>query len=256
MTRTLFSQGRFAAIVALSTLSFTACTRDNGPLGSTDAESDYKHSHLTADDIYANFAELQAAEPNSYSIVTRDVENGNLVDSRTIIFTPHGGGIEPGTTEIADAISNASSGPDYDYYSFTGVKSSNNGTLHITSTNFDEPTCESMVDVTNRTIAVHGCSGSTSIVYVGGRDSVLKAEVAAELTTAGFTVSLNPPGDLGGMNVNNICNRNNTGEGVQLEISKALRQEMMTSLNTTAGRASSKTTAFYNFVNAVRAALQ
>ncbi len=255
MARTFFLPGRIAAVLALSALSFTACSNENGPVGSGSPESEHKHSHLAADDLYANFAELQAAEPNSYSIVTRDVENGNAVESNTIIFTPHGGGIEPGSTEIADAISNAATGPDYDYYSFSGVKSSGNGTLHITSTNFDEPTCEAMVALTNRTIAIHGCSSTSSIVYVGGRNNTLRTAIASELTSAGFTVSLTPPADLAGTNVNNICNRNSTGEGVQLEISKGMRQEMMTSLNSTAGRATSKTASFYSFVNAVRTAL-
>jgi phage replication-related protein YjqB (UPF0714/DUF867 family) len=43
--------------------------------------------------------------------------------------------------------------------------------------------------------------------------------------------------------------------GVQLEISKGMRLQMMTSLNSASGRATTKTTTFYSFVNAVRSAL-
>lgn len=255
MQRTLFSQGRLAAMIALSALSFTACTNDSSPVSSpTSSLSGGKYAQIEAD-TYANFAELDAAEPNSYTIATRNINTSDTVASRTIIFTPHGGGIEPGATEIADAISNASTGPDYDFYSFTGVKSSNNSTLHITSTNFDEPTCETMVEATNRTISIHGCSGATAIVYVSGLDTNLRNAIANELTDAGFTVSTTPPSHLAGTSANNISNRNSVGRGVQMELSKALREQMMTSLSTASGRASSKTTTFYNFVNAVREAL-
>lgn len=219
-------------------------------------DHEHKHSSIAADDLYANFAELAAAEPNSYQISLRDIENGNTTDSKTLIFTPHGGGIEPGSTEIADAIADASTGADYDFYSFSGVKSSNNGALHITSTNFDEPTCEDIVGESTRTIAIHGCGETSSIVYVGGRDTTLRAAVATALSNAGFTVSTNPPSNLAGTSTSNICNRNAIGAGVQLEISKGLRLQMMTSLSSTSGRASSKTTTFYTFVNAIRGVLQ
>lgn len=258
---------RIASVLLLTSL--VACTPNGDKPGVLDTDN-IAHSDVdnfcdhgrngsaaiaSDDDLYANFAALQAAEPNGYSIVTRDIDNGNAVQSQTLIFTPHGGGIEPGSTEIADAIADAASGADYDYYSFTGIKSSNNGTLHITSTNFDEPTCESMVAASNRTIGIHGCSGNTAIVYVGGRDSVLRTTVATALSNAGFTVSTNPPSDLAGMSTSNICNRNSIGMGVQLEISKGMRLQMMTSLNSASGRATTKTTTFYSFVNAVRSAL-
>lgn len=250
---------RFAALALF--VSLAACTPEDNRPGVLDTDATHSdidnccdHGHggmaIASDDLYANFAALHAAEPNSYAIAVRNVT------SQTLVFTPHGGGIEPGSTEIADAIADAPTGDDYDYYSFTGVKSSNNGTLHITSTNFDEPTCETIVAASNRTVSVHGCSGNSSIVYVGGRDSVLRTAIATALTNAGFTASTNPPSNLAGTSVDNICNRNSTGMGVQLEISKGMRLEMMTSLNSASGRASSKTTAFYNFVNAVRSALQ
>jgi phage replication-related protein YjqB (UPF0714/DUF867 family) len=51
------------------------------------------------------------------------------------VIAPHGGGIEPGTSELATAIA----GDDFSLYLFEGLKSAGNGELHITSTNFDEP---------------------------------------------------------------------------------------------------------------------
>lgn len=247
-----------ASILCASTVVTlcVSCTQDQTVGIETANEHEHKHSSIASDDLYANFAELQATEPNGYQISVRDIENSNATESKTLIFTPHGGGIEPGSTEIADAIADAPTGADYDFYSFTGVKSSNNGTLHITSTNFDEPTCEDIVEVSTRTIAIHGCGEMSSIVYIGGRDTTLKAAVATALTNAGFTVSTNPPGYLAGTSTNNICNKNSIGRGVQLEISKGLRLQMMTSPYSVSGRTSSKTTVFYTFVNAIRGVLQ
>lgn len=244
---------------ALSLAAFAGCTPVSDIIYTAD-ESSVEIGckgcgSTTSNDVYANFAELDAAEPNSYQISVRDIENGNTTESTTLIFAPHGGGIESGSTEIADAIADASTGADYDFYSFTGIKPSNNATLHITSSNFDEPICEDIVEVSTRTIAIHGCATVNSIVYVGGRDATLKAAIALALSNAGFTVSTNPPSYLAGTSVHNICNRNSTGEGVQLEISKGLRLEMMTSLYSASGRASSKTMVFYDFVDAVRSAL-
>ena len=50
-------------------------------------------------------------------------------------MAPHGGGIEPGTTEIAEAVA----GHEHTFYSFSGVKARGNSVLHITSSRFDEP---------------------------------------------------------------------------------------------------------------------
>lgn len=47
----------------------------------------------------------------------------------TATIGPHGGGIEPGTSELCLAIA----GPDYDYWMFGGIMSSGNGLPHITS---------------------------------------------------------------------------------------------------------------------------
>jgi phage replication-related protein YjqB (UPF0714/DUF867 family) len=53
------------------------------------------------------------------------------------IIAPHGGKIEPGTSEIAAAIA----GDDYSLYRFQGLRDRPREELHITSAKFDEPTC-------------------------------------------------------------------------------------------------------------------
>lgn len=83
-------------------------------------------------DKYNNFAELSAGElPGSYRI---DFRNSH---SEVIIAAAHGGSIEPGTSEITLALA----GNSRSYYLFEGNKASNNRDLHITSSNFDEPEC-------------------------------------------------------------------------------------------------------------------
>jgi phage replication-related protein YjqB (UPF0714/DUF867 family) len=65
---------------------------------------------------------------------------------------PHGGGIEPGTSELADAIA----GSDLSFYTFEGLKSSGNTDLHITSTRFDEPMCLTLLASSSVVVTLHG----------------------------------------------------------------------------------------------------
>ena len=75
-------------------------------------------------DKYANFSALKQneREGEDYTILHR---NG---DSKFAIMAPHGGGIEPGTMGIADAIA----GNDHTFYAFKGIKKTRNTILHIT----------------------------------------------------------------------------------------------------------------------------
>jgi phage replication-related protein YjqB (UPF0714/DUF867 family) len=50
-------------------------------------------------------------------------------------MAPHGGGIEPGTIDIADNLA----GCDYTFYAFKGLKKGGNNILHINNNTFDEP---------------------------------------------------------------------------------------------------------------------
>jgi Poly-gamma-glutamate hydrolase len=68
------------------------------------------------------------------------------------LVAPHGGGIEPGTSELADAIA----GSDLSFYTFEGLKSSGNTDLHITSTRFDEPMCLTLLASSSVVVTLHG----------------------------------------------------------------------------------------------------
>src|SRR5215831_7654946 len=115
-------------------------------------------------DTYPNFATLEQHERagKDYRLSARRAE------PTFAIVAPHGGDIEAGTTEIANAIA----GERWSFYTFEGLKPSGNRTLHITSTHFDEPVCLVVLGVTSRAVTIHGeeseDDGTSEGVFVGG----------------------------------------------------------------------------------------
>lgn len=200
---------------------------------------------MAAHDKYRNFDQLLKAEPaDAYRIVSV------ARDSRIAIIAPHAGAIEAGTSELARAIA----GPDLNLYLFEGRKTDNNRDLHITSTNFDEPSGVALVRQSDVVLALHGEKDEKhAIAYLGGRDGQTCAKVREQLQAAGFDVRTHKSAELQGTHSDNICNRGANGAGVQLELSKALRLEFFPSLQEK-GRAAPRKR-FYEFVGAVRAAL-
>lgn len=89
---------------------------------------------------YKSFAELNAVEKNGLSFRVQ-VKNRKTA---CVVIAPHGGGIEPGTTELAIAIA----GWSFSLYTFDGIRLDGNELLHITSTLFDEPKGVSLVHQT------------------------------------------------------------------------------------------------------------
>ena len=173
-------------------------------------------------DAYPDFAALRAAEPRAaYAIVAE--ERG----SSTAVVAPHGGGIEPGTSEIARAIA----GSDLSYYLFEGCKPRGNRTLHITSSRFDEPVGLALMRAARIVLAVHGEAGEAPIVYLGGRRAGLVRLLRDALEGQGFPVSEHPDPRLSGLHPGNVCNIGREGEGVQLELSSGLRASLFESLS-------------------------
>jgi phage replication-related protein YjqB (UPF0714/DUF867 family) len=165
---------------------------------------------------YASFAVLQANEilDADYRIRVRYGRSG------IAIMAIHGGGIEPGTSEIAEAVA----GDVHTFYSFSGLKIRGNARLHISSRKFDEPQGVRIARQARTVVAIHGCRDPAAMTYVGGRHHRLKREIKGALLEAGF-----PAADamrLPGVSSNNICNKNRSGMGVQLEISLAMRQRL------------------------------
>lgn len=142
------------------------------------------------------------------------------INSDTLITAIHGGGIEPGTSEVSRLISQIG---HYNWFSFYGLKSSNNNDLHVTSTNYDEYNILSMLRGCYYTVSLHGCSGKDSVVYLGGNDVSLRETIKYYLIENGFRCEMAPQ-NISGEQKNNITNKNKRGKGVQLELSTTLRK--------------------------------
>ena len=195
-------------------------------------------------DPYGSFHELAAREREGHDYRRLAVPR----DSATALVAPHGGGIEPGTSEITRALA----GAEFALYCFEGLRSAGNEGLHVASTRFDEPRCAQLVAGSQTVVAVHGCAGDHRAVYVGGLDGDLKVRVIGALQRAGFDAR-QAVGNHGGRHARNICNRGSSGKGLQLEITAGLRRAMFKGLR----RTERETTRppFDRFVTAVRAVL-
>jgi phage replication-related protein YjqB (UPF0714/DUF867 family) len=198
-----------------------------------------------AADKYLNFEQLKAGE------TVANWRHEALPRGTTVaVIAPHGGGIEQGTSEIARAIA----GHDLSVYVFEGLKAGGNGELHITSVNFDEPDGIELVSSSQRVVAIHGeGSNDIAVAYLGGRDEALGAAIRDQLTAAGFKVGKHDLPHLQGTHPDNICNRGQSGRGVQLELSRALRKRFFASLDPD-GR-QKPTRELDRFVQAVRRAI-
>ena len=169
-------------------------------------------------DAYSCFEELAKHHPEDIDFRICVTDRSSPVS----ILAPHGGKIEPGTSEIATAIA----GDNYSLYVFEGLMSANNSVLHITSEKFDEPRARSLVEKSDIAIAVHGRrDDGGGATWLGGRDTRLRDAIGASLKQATFDVALHH--NLPGIKPDNICNRGRTGAGVQLELPKSLRKELL-----------------------------
>ena len=98
-------------------------------------------------DRYTDYNDLKQHEQEGRDYVTL-VRDGN---SRIAIIAPHGGGIEPGTVDIADAVASN----EHTFYAFKGIKKEGNSSLHITSNRFDEPRGMGVAKGTDVVVSIH-----------------------------------------------------------------------------------------------------
>ena len=162
-------------------------------------------------DRYKNFSDL-AAHETAFEIICRDRS------SDITIIAPHGGLIEPHTSEIACLIA----ADDFNLFCFNGLKTGSNRDLHITSHRFNHPRALALVEQASVVIAVHGCTHVEPLIYVGGLDTELVEQTCRQFSTR----NINHENDIGryaGINPENICNRGARRKGMQIEISRPLR---------------------------------
>lgn len=195
-------------------------------------------------DTYVNYADLAAHQTLGvdYLITYRETVSKPIVH-----IAIHGGGIEAGTTEMADYMAGLQS---VNFYTFDAKKPSGNSVLHLTSTHFDEPNALRIVGESNYTISWHGAAGTTPQVYMGGADTGLRDKIMAALVAAGFTATVAST-ELDGNDPNNITQKNLRGMGVQLEMTLALRQSFFVGGDVSRANRINKTPAFYAFASAV-----
>jgi phage replication-related protein YjqB (UPF0714/DUF867 family) len=165
--------------------------------------------------FYRSFKELSQHEVKGQDYRIR-IE---LRDPGILIMAPHGGKIEPMTAEISEAIA----GTDYSLYSFEGLKENGNSVLHLESHFFDEPRALKTVETADVVITVHGQMNQVDeFVMIGGLHTSLRLEIERQLEAAGFQPRP-PAGGLMGADPQNICNRGKLRQGVQLEVSRKVR---------------------------------
>ena len=165
---------------------------------------------------YRSFAELAQHEHEGLDYRIR--RHTGL--SGILVMAPHGGGIEPGTGEIADALS----GSEHAFYGFKGLKKRGNHILHIASTRFDEPLAVDMLKGSRWVLTIHGCRDRSPVVWVGGRYLLRGDTIINALEGIGIPARRCKAPGLCGLQPENICNRGRLEAGVQLEISRGLRE--------------------------------
>lgn len=169
-------------------------------------------------DLYPSMTALYATEPKANW--SRTIRN---INSTVLVAAPHGGGIEVRTTDVANGIAS----DVYKYFSFNGLlKSQGYQELHVTSTNYDCPYFKALNDKVDYTYTIHGCSGTTPIAYVGGLDTEAGVNLMNHLRKAGFKTGL-PPAKYAGTSTRNICNKNRRRKGVQVELTRSLRDSLV-----------------------------
>jgi len=180
------------------------------------------------------------SEPASYNEILekylpgRDfrVEFGDNNIERCLLVAPHGGGIEPGTSEILKAVAELGGWAWYEFAGF--LRQGNKEALHLGSTKFDEPTLLSLLPRTAFITSFHGADGAgagTPVVYVGGAWSLGRQTMIASINAASKKHGMHATdavehaaaASFQGVDKSNITNRGRLGEGVQLEFSREAR---------------------------------
>jgi len=197
-------------------------------------------------DVFHDFASLERTTVEGIDYRREQRRTGSGVAHIAV----HGGGIEAGTAEAADAVARLNG---QDYYAFVGLRDLANGTLHITSTCFDEPRCVAIQQSARASVSYHGCAGDHPVVRLGGRDQALRERVGEALEAVGIDVDRDTTEDLNGSDRRNICNRNASGAGVQLELSAALRRSFFPdgTMDRATRESGRRTEFFRRFVTAV-----
>ena len=190
---------------------------------------------------------------------------------KTTILALHGGGIEPGTSELCLAVAGyhpaslpqiPPAGVTYDYWMLEGVRERDNAELHVTAVGCDDGVAVSLCAGSLNALALHGfqpgppdMSEDDQVVLVGGGNTILQDYLLEGLRRAGFDArDAGLHGELDGDAKCNIVNRTLLGMGAQLELSTPLRDAMFAE-HSRSRRKHTTTQLFWTFVAVCRDAL-
>ena len=230
-------------------------------------------------DTYCSMTELYAdpanVEGTTYGKRWRRHEWIQLVEAQAtdnpegqkIALAPHGGGIEPGTSEIALAVAGYHPATFaqaidclglHDLWMFEGLLADENSQLHVTSTNYDDPIALKLVQISRRCLSLHGLSDTpgSADIQIGGLDTELSSIVLEELSAAGISAAVSTDVGTNGNSSANICNKTTINAGVQLEMEAAYRESLFApGCNTRELRKNNTAANFCILVAALRKAL-
>ena len=180
---------------------------------------------------YENFAALakENVAGKDYEIRIHD----RTATSKILVMAFHGGFIEPGTVELADAVG----GEDASTYSFV-AKAEDSRRFHITSTQYDEPGLLALLPRTNRCLSLHGFKGNETDFCIGGGDAAGRRNYLEKLRREfpewrACETCCPPNNGVSAKNVVNRCSFPLAGKkaqeipGVQLEMSPPLRDKIV-----------------------------
>jgi phage replication-related protein YjqB (UPF0714/DUF867 family) len=223
-------------------------------------------------DLYADSANI---EGTTYGKRWRrhewiQIVEGQATDNpegQKIVLALHGGGIEPGTSEIALAVAGYhpatfAHATDcfglHDFWMFEGLLGDGNSKLHVTSTHYDEPIALKLVQISKRCLSLHGLGdvAANGKIQIGGRDTELMGIVLEGLTAAGIPAAIATGSGTNGNDTLNICNKTTSGAGVQLEMPATYRESLFApGCNTRELRKNNTNAEFWKLVTALRKAM-
>lgn len=197
-------------------------------------------------DKYASLAALEAAlvENQDYRIRVADR------NSWATIISPHGGYIESGSSALAESIATGR----HNLFDFQGLKKEKASELHVTSTRFRHEMLDRLLARSCVAVSLH-CMGIAAepVIWLGGRNLSLKEKVLQNLRQANFLVNPDSP-RYRGESRKNIVNLS-CSQGVQLELSLELMQELFQGAAFRPGGRLQKTEQFHLLSRAVCTAL-
>ncbi len=195
-------------------------------------------SSAFAGDLYSDFATLAAHATLGvdYEITTThhgaSSTTGGTATGGPLILSIHGGTLEEGTSTLAAAVAAAGGFAHYDFRTLPPWPRA--AELHITSNNYDEPQARALATIQGPCLSFHGYRArppqdpSYENACVGGANPTLRQAVAQALRVVLPTaVDVEEPcGLFPATAPENIVNRCR-GQGVQLELTVALRQRLL-----------------------------